>query len=51
MEEKKGTFYRIPEDHVRQALAILNAITIKGTDADKIVMLKSIFAGAEKEEG
>lgn len=48
MEEKK--YYRIPEENVRQALGILNMITIKGADADKIVMLKTIFASAEKEE-
>lgn len=47
---EKKKYVRLPEEYARQALSILNNLTIKGADADKIVMLKSIFASAESEE-
>lgn len=53
MSEKAETtqkkYVRLPEEYARQALSILNNLTIRGADADKIVMLKSIFASAESE--
>lgn len=48
--EAKRAYYLIPEENLRQAIDALNNLTIKGADAGKVVLIKSVLASAEREE-